>query len=391
METNDANLKQKHPLFPMTDSFGENEANILHSVLEHFLSAYGSHEDTEDWLSAALQDEHPENNPDEIQELSAKIKESVNIWDENMSSLNEACEEGISKEEWLADRLQDAAVGYNAEDFEKEISDVRKMLHAANHEAMNEIDGKESNDAVDTPSMSELDMDGVDYQMRSEAVKLAKEVVVKDLASTVMREGWKLLDSLPEKEYPDIKKIASALQSGDDKGVKEAITAALKTSVENGHIPMLPKGTPLSVVSGIACFGVEQAKIALQYANGEISGRKALEQSSRSAIALVAHPLSKKFEAIGEGIGQKLGQAAGMFLSGFFPVIAPIAAPIGRFIGGVVGKFAGATIGKAICTGAEKLVNIAKPILKTAWEGMKSVGSAIASGIKSVWNSVFGN
>jgi phage-related protein len=143
-------------------------------------------------------------------------------------------------------------------------------------------------------------------------------------------------------------------------------------------------------VSGVACYGVEQAKIMLQYAEGDISGQKALELSGRTAIAVIAHPLTKKFEAIGARLGQKAGMAVGAMVSTVLPVLAPVATAVGGFIGGVVGKVAGSAIGQTIRRGAEKIVEVAKPVLKAAWEGVKNVGRSIVSGVKNFFESIFG-
>jgi tetrahydromethanopterin S-methyltransferase subunit C len=70
------------------------------------------------------------------------------------------------------------------------------------------------------------------------------------------------------------------------------------------------------------------------------------------------------------------------------PILAPVAATVGGFIGGVVGKVAGSVVGQAIKRGAQKIVEVAKPVLKSAWEGIKSVGSAIFSGVKNLFSSI---
>ena len=111
--------------------------------------------------------------------------------------------------------------------------------------------------------------------------------------------------------------------------------------------------------------------------------------SGRTAINMVAHPLSEKFSAIGARLGQKAGATLGAMVGSVVPILAPVAATVGGFIGGVVGKVAGSAVGQAIKRGAQKIVDVAKPVLKSAWEGVKSVGRSIVSGIKSIASFFF--
>ena len=179
--------------------------------------------------------------------------------------------------------------------------------------------------------------------------------------------------------------MADALRSGDDQGVKEAASAALKTGIEKGYIPILPKSTPTSVVSGIACFGVEQAKVMVKFADGEISSGQALSLMGRVATVNAANVFTHFGEKIGQQVGQKIGLAVGAIV----PVLAPIGAAVGSFVGATVGRMAGSAIGKAVTKAAKKLAEAAKPVLKRAWEGIKSVGRTIAGGIKSLFSSIF--
>ena len=54
-----------------------------------------------------------------------------------------------------------------------------------------------------------------------------------------------------------------------------------------------------------------------------------------------------------------------------------------------MGKVAGSAVGQAIKRGAQKIIEVAKPVLKSAWEGIKSVGSSIISEVKSIFSIIF--
>jgi len=363
----------------------------LSPLLETFLTSYDkSTEGNPDWLSSTLQSENPEKSSEEISALSDNIRQSVNIWNENLASLNDYCDEGNSKEEWLAERLKEAGEGEDVSEYNQGLAQAGGALHAYNEQTVNRIGGREvSADEAEETSTAEPP-DWEDEDTGSLAAHLAKEANVTNLAGTVLREGWKMAEALPETEgFSGLKKVADAIRTGEDSDVKAAATAALQTGIDRGLVPIIPKDAPISVVSGVACYGVEQAKIMLQYADGDISGTKALEMSGRAAINVIAHPLSEKFSAIGARLGQKAGATLGAMVGSVVPILAPVAATVGGFIGGVVGKVAGSAVGQAIKRGAQKIVDVAKPVLKSAWEGVKSVGRSIVSGIKSIASFFF--
>ena len=376
--------------------FDIENAKQLHPILEKFLSSYSNQAHDSAWLVNTLKTEHPEKKPEEIQALAQGISDSVAVWDENLASLNQACDEGTSKEEWLADRLQEGSTESNLAEFGDDLIKMGQSLHQSNQTVIADIEGTppSQNLSADTASAQEVSTATSEWdasQVHTAAKQIGKEIEVSNLAGMVLQEGWKLVDTLPNKEsLQGIKQVADALRSGDDKGIKEAATAALQTGIERGYVPMLSKDTPISVVSSVACYGVEQAKIMLQYAEGDISSQKALELSGRTAIAAVAHPLTKKFESIGSRLGQKAGITIGAMVSTVLPVLAPVATTVGGFIGGVVGKVAGSAIGQTIRKGAEKLAEVAKPVLKKAWEGVKTIGKSIVNGVKNFFESILG-
>lgn len=362
----------------------------LSPIIETFLTSYDQSTDgNADWLATTLQNENPNKSPEEISTLADNIRQSVNIWDENLASLNEYCDEGNSKEEWLAEKLREAGEVSDIAEYNEGLATASATLHSYNEQAMNRLEGREET-ASKTEDMPEAKPHWEDEDTDALAAHLAKEINVTNLAGTVLREGWKMAENLPNADgFTGLKKVADALRSGNDGDVKAAATAALQTGIERGYVPIIPKDAPISVVSGVACYGVEQAKIMLQYADGDISGAKALELSGRTAINVIAHPLSQKFSTMGAALGRKAGAAIGAAVGSIVPILAPVAATVGGFIGGVVGKVAGSAVGQAIKKGAQKIVDVAKPVLKSAWEGVKSVGSAIVSGVKSLFSSIF--
>ena len=92
-----------------------------------------------------------------------------------------------------------------------------------------------------------------------------------------------------------------------------------------------------------------------------------------------------KGRKIGAGIGSKLGAKIGeLFGPAGIVVGANVGAVVGGFVGATVGKFAGTKVGQAVVAAAKKVVSVAKETAKKAWEGVKSVGRAIFSSLRSL-------
>ena len=362
--------------------FDEKTAERLAPIMGRFMRAYEESEQDDEsaWLDAPLKEELPERSEEEIQTIRKEIRTSVAAWDADMASIHEACAEGKSKEEWLEGKLQESTIGVNVSDYGTYLAEANTELHQANQEAIEgtreqpsdfEENGEQKWDAANTHEL---------------ALQLGKEVEVSSLASTVLRTGWKMAENIPLREtFQNLKKVGDALRSGEDQGVKEAASAALRAGIEKGYIPFLPKSTPTAIVSGLACAGVEQAKIAMQFADGDISGGQALNLMGRVATVQASNVCGH----LGEQLGKKAGQALGMMVGSVMPVLMPVGMAVGNFVGGVVGRIGGSAIGKAIGKAVHKIAEVAKPVLKRAWEGVKSVGRSIVNGVKNLFSSIF--
>ena len=369
--------------------FGEQEASQLATVIGRFMQAYAEHpEDAEDsaaWLENQLATELPEKSREEIQSIRQEIQKSVVAWDENMRSLNDACAEGKSKEEWLEAKLQEASVGVNVEDYSHCLEAASAGLHQANRNAIQQVDGMQA--GPEEEGQPETDQERAPANTHDLAIQLGKEIEVSSLAGTVLGTGWKLAENLPMGEkLAELRQVGEELRSGDDQGIKEAASAALKTGMEKGYIPFLPKDTPTSVTSGLACCGVEQAKVLLKFADGDISGGQALNLMGRAATVSASNVLS----SWGSKIGAQIGQKVGLLVTPIMPALAPIGMAVGTFVGGMVGRIGGSAIGKVVSKAARKIAEVAKPVLNRAWEGIKSIGRSIGNAVSGFVNWLFG-
>ena len=349
------------------EGFGEKEAIFLSSYLQKFVIDY-SNRKNDNWLIESLQDKFPDKKLVEIQGLSKEIRNCVLHWNSNVESINLACAEGTSKEEWLEKILRENVTNSNSDYNKESIIFLLNNLHKENENVLQSFGIVHTGENLpfnDSNTVNEM------------ILKLVKEIEVSGIAGTFIDTGLRLAEkSIFSDKIWEFNEIAECLRNGNDSEIKEIATAALKVAVEEGNVVILPRNTPIEIISGIACFGVEQTKIILQFADGKISSTKALELIGRATIVNASLVLNK----LGENIGRKIGQKVGITIGMIFPLLAPVGAVIGSFIGSTIGRMGGSIVGKVINKAAKKLSDIAKPLLNQIWNGVKSV----ARGIKQI-------
>ena len=502
-------------MLPEFSGMGEKEARELRPVVHRFMQSYAkkpAEVSDESWLTGQLSRELPEKTPTEIQVMSHEIIESVASFDENMKSVNAACDAGQSKEEWFADKMQEASVGVSVNEYGNYLANIDRTLEEANKIMMDKVlltkaqeinqcpnldgfiaeqqhvnnfnaraalegksyraevrrpaagetyglnsvdavikyvktgkklrqyryqfkfgqdaqatikllrDGPYNNQrfVVPTEQLAEIrqafpgksvsdglggtensptcsegltkaqvkeyqqdvqeknqihKMDWNSYSTREMALQLGKNAALAGLGGAALATGIHVAGKIFRGEEVKAEEVIdAALTTGADAGVKAAAVGALKVGVEKGMVPVLVKGTPIGVLSGIVCMGIENVKVMARYARGEISGIKALDCMARTSVATVS--------GLGCGAG---GAMLGAAAFSFVPVVGTA---IGGIVGGMVGYMAGSAFGSAVYSGAKKIGSIARTVASSTWQGIKSVGSSICSGVSSFVSGV---
>lgn len=226
------------------------------------------------------------------------------------------------------------------------------------------------------------------YNTKALALHLGKQAALAGIGGAALGAGIHLAArAVQGEDIRGAEVVEVALTTGADAGVKAAAVGALKVGVEKGMVPVLARSTPVGVLSGIVCMGIENAKIMARFAKGEISGIKALDCMARTSVATVC--------GLQWGAG---GAAMGAALGSVVPVVGNV---VGGIVGGVVGYVAGSGIGSTIYSGAKKLfgmaTNVAKSVGSTlyhvgtsvvgaGWGIAKSVGSGVISFVSSLFD-----
>ncbi len=213
------------------------------------------------------------------------------------------------------------------------------------------------------------------YSTRDLALHLGKNAAFAGTVGATMATGFYMAKKAFDGEEIKANEVVDvALRTGADAGVKAAAAGALKVGVEKGVVPVLTKGTPIGVITTIACVGIENVKIMMKVASGEISGSQGLDLMARTTTAMVS---GLYWGAAGATIG-----AAAL---SFIPVAGPL---VGGLIGGMVGYAAGSKVGELVYEGAKKVKEVAKTVVKGAWEGIKAGGRALCGMVSSAASTV---
>ena len=122
----------------------EKEAKAVRKLFKKYLASYKKKDPSmtdAQWLEQLFKTELPEISNEEAKTKAEEIIESISEFDENLNSVNEAAENGVSKEKWLADKIQEAAVGVSVTEFGNKLNYIDEILEAQNDRLHTMLEG----------------------------------------------------------------------------------------------------------------------------------------------------------------------------------------------------------------------------------------------------------
>ena len=363
------------------------EVNQFAPILQSFMQSYANKPDDvkiEDWLTAELQNHLADKSAEEIQSITADIVQGVDSFTNNLQALNEACDNGTTKEIWFADQLKLAYENgdVDTQTFGQHLFQMQLSLFNSNKsiiEAMQTKDGTVVAQPYEYEDINKIQVDKLGISNLSQLI--AKQSSLSGVANATLDYGINLALSADHvKQIENAEIVYNALTSGKDEDIKKAASAALVVAQEKGIVPPLPDNIPqylqTRTLAGITSLGIENTKIFSSFAGGSISSLKALECLSRNTISLFASISC-----------EKIGATVGASLFSFVPVVGTT---IGAIAGGLVGRMVDNKIAQTVKKGVEKIASTAKAVVKTAWNTVTSTVKSAVSTIKSVGRSVAG-
>lgn len=113
------------------------EAVLLKGLLTKNLSNYKNKPSDMtdlDWLKSIFKLEFPSISEDELNQKAEEIIKEIQNFDTNLKSINDSAKIGISKEQWLADKLQEVSVGMSINEYGATLQKIDDMLYRKNIE-----------------------------------------------------------------------------------------------------------------------------------------------------------------------------------------------------------------------------------------------------------------
>lgn len=124
------------------EGISETQAKEFQALLKRFLQTYsskGSDMDNKEWLKQQFQTELPHLTDEEAAKLSTEIIESIGEFDENLASINRACDSGVSRDEWFVNKVAEASTGISVIDYGNYLQSIDTAITNANAQMLRTV------------------------------------------------------------------------------------------------------------------------------------------------------------------------------------------------------------------------------------------------------------
>ena len=192
--------------------------------------------------------------------------------------------------------------------------------------------------------------------------------------------------------------IEAGIKTGGSVGLSTAVAGGIRVAVEKRVIPtVFSRMLTNNTIGAIAASSMDIIGTAFKLGSGEITLGKAVKDVGNSLGAGYGAIISSRIGfsggmALATTIGLGTIGAVGTILGvGVAIVAGAVCAAVGSKVGGVIANGIGAVAG-AIVDGAVGIVKVGKEVIKSVasgiWNGVKTVGSAVVSGLSSVASGI---
>lgn len=209
------------------------------------------------------------------------------------------------------------------------------------------------------------------FQLLAKAVEALK-IVARE--KNLSEEGKEALEAIPAfKKFFEIE-----LGSPEELEMKKRFVTALIAAQEQGIAPIPLPPTP-EAIAILVDEGLTAAKVAYQVGTGALEEDEAFDVLYDKAVATVASVVHKVV-AVGFPFAVK---KAAKLISAKFPQAEPVVDLAEKVLSPLSGKVA-----DMVNAGIKKIAKVAKPVVKTCFEKVKSVSKSVATFGKKAWSKL---
>ena len=192
--------------------------------------------------------------------------------------------------------------------------------------------------------------------------------------------------------------IEAGIKTGTSMGMATAVAGGIRVAVEKKVIPtVFSRVLTNNTIGAIAAASMDIIGTAFKLGSGEITLGKAVKDVGNSISASYGAIISSGIGfsggmALATTIGLGTIGTVGTILTGGLALVAgAVCGVVGSKVGGAIANGIG-TVAETIVDGAVDVIKAGKEVVKSlasgVWNGLKAVGSAIASGFSSVVSSI---
>lgn len=124
------------------EELAENDTNALLPLFLKFGKSYDKKAENvsdKDWLKNVLKAELPEKSDEEIEKDAEEIINDIKEQDKQYKSINEFCDNGGTKEQWVSKKISEACAGMEVAKFGEYLSNIDEVLAQNNREMVMSI------------------------------------------------------------------------------------------------------------------------------------------------------------------------------------------------------------------------------------------------------------
>lgn len=338
------------------------ENTQIKEALNSFMTSYAQRDTSvvfSEWLGFKLQQAMPSMSDEASKKLTAEIIRGVSEYNSTLSELNAAVESGQPKDEWLADKLEEAYKDMPEETAGEKLSQIEETYALSNMQLMEETD----NIQIETTAIvQDENVNWNKYSLKSKAYDIGKQIAMNGMA--VASNALKA--RVENGEAPTISDtVKETLQDGlikDSSEVKAVVAGAVKVVAEKGLEKVLPSDTPTEYICDMAGAAVEGAEALFDAARGEITVTEALDKGGRAAVAA----------------GCRIGRSALKGAVAKVPYAGPLLVDL---LGGLFDHMESPEFFNNVYT-------VVHDAAKATWEGIKESGKRIFGRIKNTMKAI---
>jgi hypothetical protein len=268
-----------------------NENSMVKKVLNNFIDDYIQRDknvEFSEWLGNKLREEIQGMDDDSSKELVDKIMVAVLDYDKNLDELNQAVENGKTREKWFAEKM---AKYYDGMDIQEEgdiLSNFEDELSESTENSLYE----EKEESVDDYNESDTTVEWNKYSIKDILSRIARKLVVFGLGNVAkaMENKTMGVENADDNEFQE--DLLKKCLKNDNTEVKAMIAATLEAVALNKLDDKLPSGTPIEVICDLAGCVADAAEVVVDLIDDNVTKMEAVDKIGRISIGVGCRGLS---------------------------------------------------------------------------------------------------